>query len=396
MGRFRDFIQTGTAMGMPLADAVGALLEGATGMPPPIRELLRDCRDESALLSIASAAMQILDDVPSVAVSLIELGIHPLSLFLSPERVNFEAWLNEHPRHKHWFHEGTGNPCIDHSLGILRVARLRPSAWLRALDPGLKMVMRRSAKVTLLEDSCITHLLNQGMCLGGLEIRSCSGMVKMPSLIPGSLQLLFSDAIFLFPKHMDVGGKAEIHGCAGIHALPEELRAERLIVEQCPRLQQLPRVIHGITHLDIVGAPILSFPAGLKELQYLRLASLPNLETLPLPSGEILDAELRCLPSLVEIQAPARSSIRNLFVTQCDRLRRMPDHMGAVSGNVILARLPELEALPSRLSIEGDLRIISCPGLRALPEGLTVGGAVEIRDCPNLGSIPRQIRASLV
>ena len=396
MGRILGFLHTGTAMGMSLAETVGALLAGVTGIPLRIRDILQDCRDEGTLLSIASAAMQILDDVPTVAASLVELGIHPLSLFFTPERLHFTQWLSENPQHGQWFHQGAGKPCLDHSFGILRIARLQPSAWLRALDPGLQLVLRRPALITLFEDSCLTQLLDQGICFGSLEIRSCTGVARVPSPIPGNLQLWFSDATFLFSRCLEVRGQVEIHGCSGIQSLPEELRAEQLTVEQCPKLRQLPLVFHGLRRLEIVGAPITSFPAGLSGLQFLRLACLPDLETLPLPSGDNQDVELLCLPSLVRIQAPARPSIRNLLVTQCDRLRRLPRNTGNISGSVILARLPKLAALPPRLSIAGDLRIVACPGLRALPEGLTVGGEVEIRDCSGLDSIPERIRDSLV
>jgi len=398
MGRLQDFILAGTAAGMPMSETVTAMLSGATEHSSSLCDILADCQDPELLTQAAAAALALLNDFQSVAKALVDLGIHPLSLFFTEECSEFHAWKRVSPRWKNWLCENGREPRFYRLHGsICYIEHFNPSSFLRAIESRLDIVFGRRTKAVVIRASCLTGLISSIHPFGTkLTIRDCTGDMRLPPHISGDFRLLFNEATFHFPTRMAVHKRMWIRECSGIHALPEELCVEELHIERCSKLQQLPRRFRGTTHIDLVCIPADSFPAGVEGLQYLRLVNAPNLKTLPLPSSKDLDMELFCLPGLQEIDAPSGSSFRNLFVSCCDRLKRLPEGLNEIGGDLILSRLGQLEAIPPRLRIEGDLRIISCHRLRSLPEDLTVGGSVEIRDCPGLRRVPEQIRASLV
>ena len=389
MGRIQDFLNTAKASGMSLGDAVQTLLSGSMDRPISLGEVFSDLLDASEILRVASAAARATKDLKMVSTALVEHGIHPLSLIFGGDS-DIQRWATNDDTSVWRFHHQGRFAQADLYWGNLRLQRFFPTTWLRKLSPDLKFLFGPSVETLVFSDSCLTGLFHPDMTLDtNLTILACEGVARLPSRIQGRLQLHFSEARFQFPKEMDLDGILEIRGCPGIERLPDEIRTEGLSVNHCPNLCTLPTTILGARQIDLVTLPITSFPEGVEGVSYLRVAQAPNLEWLPLPSGNALDVELLLL--LVGLQVQKGCEIQNFSVTRCDRLIGLPTNLRSVTGSLDLRHLPRLTSLPDGLVVGKDLRITDCPDLRSLPDGLIVKGEIHIQDCPHLKLNPRII-----
>lgn len=387
MGEVLGFFNLLKASGMPHADALGGLLEGALGRPVGLAEVLLEFQDPRQALRIAREAALLTGDLEGTCAALVARGIHPMSLLLGGDP-GFHPWVGGGD-YAGRFH-GSGAPFeTGFRRGQVTLRNFRPADWLNTLPPGLATVCDREVDTLVVADSSIGDLFRPDMDLGlRLRLQGCRGRMRLPSRIRGPLQLRFCDAAFLFPAEQDLDGALDIVGCPGVTALPETLRTEGLYLQMNAHLTTLPRRLEGARQIDLATLPLPAFPEGVRDLSYLRLCRLPHLRTLPLPSGDPLDVHLVALPALRRIDLPGEGVLRELTVSGCDRLEALPDGLASVTGSLILRRLPSLARLPEGLRVGGDLIIQDCPALRKLPKGLSVEGDLTLespslpRPCP--------------
>jgi hypothetical protein len=377
MGEVLGFFNLLKASGMPHADALEGVLGGALGRPVGLGEVLLEFQDPRQALRLAREGALLTGDLEGACAALVARGIHPLSLLLGGDP-GFHPWVGA---------------CVDpgrfHSLGApfetgfrrgqVTFRNFRPADWLRELPPGLAAVCDPEVDTLVIADSSLGEVLRPDLDLGlHLRLQGCRGRTRLPSRIRGRLQLRFCEAAFQFPIEQNLDGALDIVGCPGATVLPESLRTEGLYLQMNPNLTNLPLRLEGARQIDLASLPAPAFPAGVRNLSYLRLCRLPHLRTLPLPSGDPLDVHLLSLPALRRIELPAEGVLRELTVSGCDHLEALPDGLVSITGSLTLSRLPSLSRLPEGLRVEGDLRIQDCPALLRLPKGLSVGGDLQL------------------
>jgi hypothetical protein len=315
---------------MSLEDVVAMLLDGSTGLG----EILGDFQDHHEMVRIAVAALKVTDDLQAVSEAMTARGLHPLSLLCSGG-ADLQAWITENPDREKRFYANQRWPRSGCHYGSFRIERLRASKWLKALQPGLKLVFGDAADTLVLSDSCLTGLLDADMYLEmNLKIMACEGRVHLPSRIRGRLQLRFNEATFHFPRHMELEGCVEIRDCPGIHRLPDELSTTLLELVHCPGVRTLPKRIFGASHIDLISLPIETFPEGVEDVSYLHIARAPKLKSLPLPSSPRLDVELVDLSALTSFRTLTPSGVRNLLATSCEMLESLPQNLTTLSGSL--------------------------------------------------------------
>lgn len=194
MPRNQAFFRAGLAAGMSREDVVTVLLDGSVDLGTTIGEILGDFDDSQEMVRIAVATLKVTDDLQAVSTALTGCGLHPLSLLCSGG-ADLQTWIKGNPERERGFYANQRWPCTGYHCGSFRIERLRASKWLKALQPGLKLIFDDAADTLVLSDSCLTGLLDADMALEmNLKIMACKGRVRLPSRIRGRLQLRFSKA----------------------------------------------------------------------------------------------------------------------------------------------------------------------------------------------------------
>ncbi|WP_005031464.1 hypothetical protein [Holophaga foetida] len=366
------FLKTATLTGLRLEEAVCSLMQGATGHPLTLGQILGGIPGPSEMLQVACTVARSMEALQSACAALTLQGIHPLSLLLAGDR-DFHQWLAEEGKWR--FHQPGQFLGANLQRGILTLNRFQATEWLRDLPPHLAILPNPKLDTLMLTDADVTGLLPAGTDFPcHLKFRVCDGTLQLPSRIHGGLQLDFSEAHFQFPRHLDLDGALEIRGCSGVASLSEQLRTRGLYLQHCPSLDTLPRTITGAAQIELINLPIRSFPQGVEGVSYFDVSRAPRLEELHLPSGNPIDIDLKELPNLKRLHLPAAAVIRNLSIRSCPKLESIPGQLKNLTGSLTLKNLPSMSGLPRGLRIAKDLCIRNCPGLGSLEQAEVVAG----------------------
>ena len=109
---------------------------------------------------------------------------------------------------------------------------------------------------------------------------------------------------------------------------------------------------------------------------------------LPVPQDRWLDQ----MPECLELQSlPERLTINgNLTITKCTNLTELPSDI-TVTGNIFLLGCHGLRILPDDFCINGELRLEDCPGLTALPRNLRINSCLVLEKCRNIKELPEDL-----
>jgi hypothetical protein len=217
---------------------------------------------------------------------------------------------------------------------------------------------------------------------GNLAVGSSHGVAvtewpKGLDVLPRGLSILVAPELKALPKRMAVAGLFEVRLCGALEALPEELTAEWLVVDDCPELKAAPERFRPTD------------PDGEAKV---RLCGCPKLEQIPawgtsLAGLDLNGTGIRFLPTGIRL---GRLGSLDLSGTP---IRRLPEDLT----DLLSAQFRDclnLEELPYGLTVKGRLNLRGCTALRRLPDNLVVGGDLDLRGCRNLRSLPLNLNVT--
>jgi len=76
---------------------------------------------------------------------------------------------------------------------------------------------------------------------------------------------------------------------------------------------------------------------------------------------------------------------------ECPELQTLPDRL-TINGNLTLTKCINLTELPSDINVTGYIFLLGCHGLSTLPDNFHVNGEIRLEDCPRLTELPRNLR----
>mmetsp|Transcript_21750 Transcript_21750/g.38430 ORF Transcript_21750/g.38430 Transcript_21750/m.38430 type:complete len:833 (+) Transcript_21750:165-2663(+) len=91
-------------------------------------------------------------------------------------------------------------------------------------------------------------------------------------------------------------------------------------------------------------------------------------------------------------ELPAKLRVTgDLSLRGCKSLKRLPEEL-CVCGTLQVWACPELTSLPQILNVGENLEIDACTGIKALPEKLTVGEGLQLDWCTGLTALPKGLK----
>ena len=223
---------------------------------------------------------------------------------------------------------------------------------------------------------------------GPLTLESCAGLVALPQDLetPSLILLNCRDLESLSTLPPGVGGLV-VENAPRLTQLPRRLYLEHgLLLTACPALESLPSVI-GTSHLLVRHCPGLRTITAKVSCVSLTLESLINLSelTLDLQMSDSLDLRLASLREL-----RGRLQVGGRLRIACPNLRSVTAEIRA-EASVVVELCRELQTLSGLFRVKGGLRIQRNPKLEATPSG-SVTGSLDLLELPAL----RRVEGSLI
>ncbi len=163
--------------------------------------------------------------------------------------------------------------------------------------------------------------------------------------------------------------------CQNLTKIGEGLTVRRLVLDDCPSLEQLPAQLRCF-ELTAHNGQFSSLPADLNVQSRLDLTNCIHLQELPegLKVGALILSGCEFLKSL-----PEGIELNFLNISGCASLEQWPQKGSLRFGNLVARDCVSLRSLPEWLGPLTNLDLRGCAGIDSLPEGLIVNGWIDIQ-----------------
>jgi hypothetical protein len=159
---------------------------------------------------------------------------------------------------------------------------------------------------------------------------------------------------------------------AKIKKLPDNLNVHSLILKGSS-ITELPKNL-TVNHLNIENTRIKTL----------------NVEGLEVENVLIAGSDVEDLPPNISFEQLYKD--RNTFKNT--RLKKLPPMKDDVQPSINLTG-SQIEELPDKLKVNGDLILIDMPNLKKLPKFLEVSGVLSIKDTP-IKKLPAKLKAKVL
>lgn len=305
----------------------------------------------------------------------------------------------------------SGLAMLPAEMAPCRTLNLRNCKGIRKLPPKLRV----SGDLILSDCTGLGELPDRLQVGGDLKLNGCAALGRLPQglHVAGSLDLTGCAKLVEIPSDLKVGDLVRVTGCSSLRVLRGDLNfGENLDLSGCSSLAGFEPVPFGLKRIHIDGSEQLTaLPKDLKadllivkncpalaqipqkiEIAAMHLINLPKLERLPAAAlGGTSMLIIQDCHGLREL--PPGMSLRHLQVSNCAGLRRIPSDFKAL-GRVQISRCPALEtlgftaAMDMRLDrfLDGFIDVESCHGLKVLVIAGSLHSAT-IRNCNSLTTV---------
>lgn len=210
-----------------------------------------------------------------------------------------------------------------------------------------------------------------------------AGTVPDGMFAQGTLDFSGDETLTALPAGLAGAWTIKLENCTALETLPDNLEFNRLNLNGCKSLRQLPR---GLRCYELLarGAGLESVPDDLKVDFKIDFSECRDLETLPdgLKTGSLVLQNCIALHSL-----PDGLHLYFLDASGCTKLERWGNTGTIKVGVINLSNCIRLTYLPDWFGTISQLNISNCENLRELPANLEVTSTIELAGS-GLSSIP--------